>query len=55
MKMFVELELKQKLYYILLIFAIKLLPKTRALRYKLFFVKALTKRLRKLTIITKRL
>ncbi len=27
----------------------------RALRYKLFFVKALTKRLRKLTIITKRL
>jgi len=28
---------------------------TRALRYKLFFVKALTKRLRKLTILTKRL
>jgi hypothetical protein len=26
----------------------------RALRYKLFFIKALTKRLRKLTIITKR-
>jgi len=30
-------------------------PKSRALCYKLFFVKALTKRLRKLTIITKRL
>jgi hypothetical protein len=52
------LEWKKKLLYLSCAETLKKRPfvvATRALRYKLFFVKALTKQLRKLTIITKRL